>query len=71
LNKYEGWLFVPAFAFDLLETKFSIAEMPYTYLDRFGGRSKMNTLSYTKNLLLFAVKYRLKRIFKLFGIKIK
>lgn len=69
LDKYGGWLFVPAFVFELLETKFSIAEMPYTYLDRFGGRSKMNTISYTKNLLLFAVKYRLKRIVKFFGLK--
>ncbi len=63
IQMHTGWLFVPAFVFASLETKFKILEQPIVYFDRFGGRSKMKTLSYTKNLLHFALRYRLCRIF--------
>ncbi len=62
LSRYDGWLFVPAFIFEFLSTSLSSIEMPFIYFDRFGGRSKMHTMSYTKNLLLFAISYRLNRI---------
>ncbi len=55
------WLFVPAFVFAVIQGKFKTVEIPYTFYDRFGGRSKMQTPSYTKNLLIFALKYRLNR----------
>lgn len=58
-----GWLFVPAFAFEVISRNFKIIEEPFTYYDRFGGRSKMNTLSYTKNLLRYALAFRIKKIF--------
>lgn len=63
IQMHTGWLFVPAFVFESLDTKFKIVEQPIVYFDRFGGRSKMKTLSYTKNLLHFALRYRLCRIF--------
>jgi dolichol-phosphate mannosyltransferase len=62
LKNYDGWLFVPAFVFEALPLKFSIVEMPYTYFDRFGGTSKMNTLAYTKSLLWYALHYRLNKL---------
>ncbi len=65
-----GWLFVPAFVFEALGTNLKIAEQPIVYFDRFGGRSKMSTLSYTKNLLEYAIQYRLQKsasVFK-FGV---
>lgn len=62
LNRYDGWLFVPAFIFEFLSIGMSSTEMPFIYFDRFGGRSKMRTLSYTKNLLLYALSYRMNRI---------
>ncbi|MBI3559269.1 glycosyltransferase [Candidatus Gottesmanbacteria bacterium] len=63
IRMHAGWLFVPAFIFESLDSKFKIIEYPIIYFDRFGGRSKMKTLSYTKNLLHFALKYRLCKIF--------
>lgn len=62
LKKYDGWLFVPAFVFEALPMNFSLVEMPYTYFDRFGGTSKMNTIAYTKSLLWYALHYRLSKI---------
>ncbi len=59
---HTGWLFVPAFAFELINSKFKYVEMPIVYFDRHGGRSKMKTLSYTKNLLHYALRYRVKKI---------
>lgn len=61
LEKYPGWLFVPAFVFEALDAKVKFVEQPIVYFDRFGGRSKMRTLSYTKNLLLYALKYRIEK----------
>lgn len=55
---HRDWIFVPAFVFAALDTDFTIAEQPIIYHDRFGGRSKMRTLSYTKNLLRYALKFR-------------
>lgn len=55
---HTGWLFVPAFVFVALEKKLLIVEQPIIYYDRYGGRSKMNTLSYTKNLLRYALRSR-------------
>lgn len=68
LSYYDGWLFVPAFIFEFLSTNLSSVEMPFIYFDRFGGRSKMHTMSYTKNLLLFAINYRLNRILSWKGL---
>lgn len=62
INKYNGWLFVPAFTFEALDAKLKIAEIPIIYFDRQGGKSKMRTLSYTKNLLNYALKYRFNKI---------
>jgi dolichol-phosphate mannosyltransferase len=59
---YTDWIFVPAFAFEALDSGFKMAEQPIVYFDRFGGRSKMQTLSYTKNLLRYALRYRLKKL---------
>lgn len=56
------WLFVPAFAFELLNSRFKYVEMPIVYFDRHGGRSKMKTLSYTKNLLHYALRFRVKKL---------
>lgn len=58
---HQDWIFVPAFAFNALNSKFTLIEQPIIYYDRFGGRSKMRTLSYTKNLLRYALRYRLKK----------
>lgn len=58
---HTGWLFVPAFAFEATNSKFKTTELPIIYFDRLGGRSKMQTLSYTKNLLHYALRYRLKK----------
>ena len=58
---HEGWLFVPAFTFEALNQNIKITEQPMIFVDRFGGRSKMKTLSYTKELLTFAIRYRLKK----------
>lgn len=66
ISLHTGWLFVPAFAFELLDTKFKIIEQPIVYNDRFGGRSKMRTLSYTKDLLHYALRYRFKKICRIF-----
>lgn len=67
---HTGWLFVPAFVFESLENKLSMKELPIVYFDRFGGKSKMKTLSYTSELLRYAVRYRIKKsasVFK-FGV---
>jgi dolichol-phosphate mannosyltransferase len=62
ISVHKDWLFVPAFTFELLDTKFKVIEQPIIYNDRFGGRSKMKTLSYTKNLLHYALRFRLKKL---------
>lgn len=59
---HTGWLFVPAFIFASLGRKLRIVEQPIVYADRFGGRSKMQTVSYTKNLLRYALRYRLDKL---------
>ncbi|MBI4099609.1 glycosyltransferase [Candidatus Microgenomates bacterium] len=56
---HHGWLFVPAFAFEAIAAHLTIVEQAIVYQDRFKGRSKMQTLSYTKNLLRYALRYRL------------
>ncbi len=61
VKMYVDWIFVPAFAFEILAANFKVVELPIIYYDRFGGRSKMRTLSYSKNLLHYAVRYRLKK----------
>ncbi|MCL4390469.1 MAG: glycosyltransferase [Patescibacteria group bacterium] len=61
VSVHRGWLFVPAFAFEVVSSKFKFTELPFVYFDRFGGRSKMRTLSYTKNLLHYALRYTLKK----------
>lgn len=66
ISMHTGWLFVPAFVFEILDSKFKIVEQPIVYNDRFGGRSKMRTLSYTKNLLHYALRYRFKKICRIF-----
>jgi len=58
-----GWLFVPSFVFEAIDANLSIVEQPIIYFDRFGGRSKMRTISYTKNLLHYALRFRLKKIY--------
>lgn len=60
---HQGWLFVPAFVFVALEKNVTMIEEPIVYVDRFGGRSKMQTVSYTKNIILYALKYRLKNYY--------
>lgn len=57
-----GWIFVPAFVFEALGKGLKIVEQPIVYADRFGGRSKMQTVSYTKNLLRYALRYRVNKI---------
>lgn len=57
-----GWLFVPAFVFEALDSKLKITEQPIVYFDRYGGRSKMRTLSYTQDLLHYALRYRIKKL---------
>lgn len=61
VSVHVGWLFVPAFIFEALGTDFKIVEQPIIYYDRFGGRSKMKTLSYTIDLLHYAIRYRVKK----------
>ncbi len=63
---HTGWLFVPAFIFEATTTKFKIIEAPYTFYDRFGGRSKMNTVNYTKNLLNYALRFRFNKLWNIF-----
>ncbi len=60
---HTGWLFVPAFTFEAVSAKLKIVEQPIVYYDRFGGRSKMQTVSYTKNLLRYALRYRLEKLY--------
>lgn len=54
---HHDWIFVPAFIFVALDAKLKITQQPIIYHDRFGGRSKMRTLSYTQNLLRYALRY--------------
>jgi dolichol-phosphate mannosyltransferase len=61
VSAHRGWLFVPAFIFEALGAQFKIVEIPYIFRDRFGGRSKMKTVSYTLDLLRYAIRYRLKK----------
>ncbi len=56
------WIFVPAFALSVLDHKLKFTEIPIIYHDRFGGRSKMRTVSYTKNILLYALRERIAKI---------
>lgn len=58
---HKDWLFVPAFIFEALGANFKIVELPYVFRDRFGGRSKMKTVSYTTDLLRYAIRFRLKK----------
>lgn len=62
ISVHIDWLFVPAFAFETLGSGLKIVEQPIIYFDRYGGRSKMKTLSYTKDLLRYALRYRLKKV---------
>lgn len=66
IENYFDWIFVPAFAFESLDKGIKISELPIVYYDRFGGRSKMHTMSYTKNLLRYALKFRLQKIWNTF-----
>ncbi len=66
IKMHVDWLFVPAFAFEVLNSKFKVRELPIIYYDRYGGRSKMQTLSYTKNLLHYALRYRVKKLWSIF-----
>ncbi|MDO8515534.1 MAG: glycosyltransferase [bacterium] len=61
VSVHKDWLFVPAFIFEALGTKFKIVEIPYIFKDRFGGRSKMRTVSYTVDLLRYAIRFRLQK----------
>ncbi|MEK7565517.1 MAG: glycosyltransferase [Patescibacteria group bacterium] len=61
VSVHTDWLFVPAFIFETLGTNFKIVEQPYIFVDRFGGRSKMKTMSYAKELLHYALRYRLQK----------
>lgn len=65
VQMHDDWIFVPAFIFETLGTKFKIVEQPMVLSDRFGGKSKMNTVSYTRNLLRYAISYRLHKSSKL------
>jgi hypothetical protein len=60
ISRNEGWLFVPAFIFESLALGIKFTEVPIIYFDRFGGRSKMRTLSYTKNLLIYAAQFKIR-----------
>lgn len=66
IGMHLDWIFVPAFAFEVLHSKFKVKELPIVYFDRYGGRSKMKTLSYTRNLLRYAFRYRINKIWKAF-----
>ncbi len=61
VSVHDDWLFVPAFAFEGLVSGLKVIEQPIVYSDRFGGRSKMSTVSYTKNLIHYALRYRLNK----------
>ncbi len=61
ISVHQDWLFVPAFAFEIVSSRFQYLELPFIYFDRFGGRSKMRTVSYTKNLLHYALKYTMRK----------
>lgn len=61
VSVHKDWLCVPAFAFEVVNSNFKVQEQPFIYFDRFGGRSKMKTVSYTKNLLHYALRYTLKK----------
>lgn len=63
VSLHDDWIFVPAFVYEAIEQKLVIKEVPIVYFDRFGGRSKMRTISYTKNLLHYALRFRLKKIY--------
>lgn len=63
---HTDWIFVPAFIFQSLDKRARTSELPIIYYDRFGGRSKMRTISYTKNLLLYAFKFRANKIWNIF-----
>lgn len=62
ISVHRDWIFVPAFAFEAINRNFKVIEQPIIYHDRFGGRSKMRTLSYTKNLLHYALRFRLNKL---------
>lgn len=65
IEKHNGWLFVPAFVFTCLKKNIPFVEQPIIYFDRFGGRSKMKTVSYTKDLLIYAFRFKIKQLWNI------
>lgn len=61
VSAHTNWLFVSAFVFESLAEDLKITELPITYFDRFGGKSKMNTVGYSRDLMFEAIKYRLEK----------
>lgn len=64
--KGKSFIFQPAFLYAAFSAGAKIKEIPIVFTDRQKGYSKMNTISYIKDLLLFALKIRLKKSSRFF-----
>jgi dolichol-phosphate mannosyltransferase len=61
-DRFSGYTFQIGFLFKAVRKKFKIVEVPFKFVDRTMGESKMGA-DYLKNILLFLFKVRLKEIF--------
>lgn len=57
----KSFIFQPAFLYAAFDAGAKIKEIPIVFTDRKHGYSKMNILSYIKDLLLLAIKVRVRR----------
>ncbi|MDQ3239598.1 MAG: glycosyltransferase [bacterium] len=57
----KSFIIQPALAYELYTKKAKYFEVPIVFVDRRAGRSKINTALYIRELLLFALKIRLRK----------
>jgi dolichol-phosphate mannosyltransferase len=55
------FVFQPAFIYELFQHNPKYIEVPFDFINRRAGRSKMNTFRYMRDVLQFAVKARVKK----------
>lgn len=55
------FVFQPAFIYELFQHHPKYVEVPFDFINRRAGRSKMNTFRYMRDVLSFAVKARIKK----------
>jgi len=66
----KSFVFQPAFLYAAYSTGANIKEIPIIFIDRKRGHSKMDTLRYIKDLLIFSLKTRIKKLSRFFKFAI-